>query len=448
MKVSLEKKENNTAYLNLEVDEQQFEKALEKAYRKNAKRFVVPGFRKGKAPRILVERYYGPEILYQDAAEIILPEAYQDGIEELDLEPVDRPKFDIEQIEKGKSLIATVQVTIKPDVEIEKYKGLEAEKIVYTVTEDDVTKELEILQERNARLVTVENRPAKQKDIAVIDFEGFVDDEPFAGGKAENYSLELGSNSFIKGFEEQVVGMKVGEAKDVKVTFPKEYHQEELAGKDAIFKVTLKELKEKDLLPLDDEFAKDVSEFDTLDELKKDIKSKLEERANSIAQGSLKASIVNKLVENAKVDIPQVMIENETDRILMDFAINLRMQGLNIETYLKFKQMSFEDFRAEFKERAAENVKSSLILEEVGKRENIQVTDEETDDAIEELAKKANQSIEEYKKALKPENVMNIKSGVLTQKIFNFLIDNAHVTEKTPEDIKTEEPSDKEEETE
>lgn len=448
MKVSLSKKENNTAYLNLEIDKEQFERALEKAYRKNAKRFTVPGFRKGKAPRILVERYYGPEVLYQDAAEIVLPKAYQKGIEDLKLEPVDRPKFDIEQIEKGKSLLAKVEVTVKPDVELKKYKGLEVEKIVYTVKEDDVNKELEILQEQNARLVAVEDRPAQQKDIAVIDFKGFIDDEPFEGGEAENYSLELGSNSFIKGFEKQVVGMKINETKDIKVTFPSDYHQKELAGKEAVFKVTLKELKEKELLPLDDEFAKDVSEFDTLDELKNDIEKKLEERANSIAEGSLKASIVNKLLENAKIDVPQVMIENEIDRLVMDFALNLRFQGLNIETYLKFKQISIEDFRTEFKERALENVKSALILEEVAKKEEIKVTDEEVQEAIEKQAKQVNQPVDEYKKALKPENIANIKDRVLTQNIFDFLIENANITEKKPEDLKAEESSAEGEKTE
>lgn len=448
MKVSLSKKENNTAYLNLEIDKEQFERALEKAYRKNAKRFTVPGFRKGKAPRILVERYYGPEVLYQDAAEIVLPKAYQKGIEDLKLEPVDRPKFDIEQIEKGKSLLAKVEVTVKPDVELKKYKGLEVEKIVYTVKEDDVNKELEILREQNARLVAVEDRPAQQKDIAVIDFKGFIDDEPFEGGEAENYSLELGSNSFIKGFEKQVVGMKINETKDIKVTFPSDYHQKELAGKEAVFKVTLKELKEKELLPLDDEFAKDVSEFDTLDELKNDIGKKLEERANSIAEGSLKASIVNKLLENAKIDVPQVMIENEIDRLVMDFALNLRFQGLNIETYLKFKQISIEDFRTEFKERALENVKSALILEEVAKKEEIKVTDEEVQEAIEKQAKQVNQPVDEYKKALKPENIANIKDRVLTQNIFDFLIENANITEKKPEDLKAEESSAEGEKTE
>lgn len=448
MKVSLTKKENNTAYFNLEVSKEQFEKALEEAYKKNAKRFVVPGFRKGKAPRILVERYYGPEVLYQDAAEIVLPKAYQKGIEDLKLEPVDRPKFDIEQIEKGKPLLAKVEVTVKPDVELEKYKGLDVEKIVYTVSEDDVDKELEILQEQNARLVTVEDRPAKLKDIAVIDFKGFIDDEPFDGGTAENYSLELGSNSFIAGFEEQIVGMKVNETKNIKVTFPQDYHQKDLAGKEAVFKVTLKELKEKELLPLDDEFAKDVSEFETLDELKNDIRKKLEERAESIAEGSLKASIVNKLLENAKVDVPEVMIENEIDRLAMDFALNLRYQGLNIETYLKFKQMSIEDFREELRDKALQNVKSALVLEEVAKKEGIEVTDEEVEKVIEEQAKKANQPLDEYKKTLKPENIANLRDRVLTQKIFDFLIENANITEKKPEDLKTDKSSAEGEKTE
>lgn len=439
MKVSLEKIENNTAYLNLEVDKEQFEAALEQAYRKNAKHFTIPGFRKGKAPRFLVERYYGPEILYEDAAEAVLPDAYEKGIKDLKLEPVDRPRFDITQIEKGKSLIATVQVTIKPEATVKQYEGLEVDKYVYNVNDDDIERELKTLQEKNARLVTVEDRPAKMDDIAIIDFEGSVDEIPFEGGKGENYSLTLGSGMFIPGFEEQVVGMQVNETKDIKVTFPEDYHQKDLAGKEATFKTSLKEIKKKDLLPLDDEFAKDVSEFDSLEELKADIKRTLEERAHTVTEGSLKASIINKLLENTEVEVPEVMVEREIDRLVMDTAISMRMQGFDLETYLKVQNISIQDFRTQFKDRALENVKSSLALEEVAKQEKIEVSEEEVEEEIEKMSKNVNKELEEFKKDLRPEDIDAIKDKVLTQKIFDFLIEKAVITEKVAETSKEEE---------
>jgi trigger factor len=438
MKISLEKIENNTAHLKFEVDEEQFEKAMEQAYRKNVKRFVIPGFRRGKAPRKLIEMHYGPEVFYEDAAEIILPQAYQQGVEEYHLEPVDQPKYDIEQIEKGKPLIATAEVAVRPEVKLKEYKGLEVEKVVYNVTDEDVEKELAALQEKNARLIAVEDRPAQKGDIAVIDFDGRVDDKPFEGGKAENYPLELGSGVFIEGFEEQVIGMNPGEKKDINVTFPKDYKVESLADKPAVFSVTLKELKKKELSSLDDEFAKDVSEFDTLEELKNDIRNKLIERAKAVEEGSLKASIINKLMETTEVDIPHVMVDMEIDRLIMDFAINLKMRGYDLKTYMEAAKITPQEFRERFHEKAHVNVKSSLILEEVSRREGITVTDEETDAEIQKYAGLAHKTIEEYKKNLKPEDISGIKDTILTKKIFDFLISNAKITEKKPEDVKKE----------
>jgi len=436
MKINLEKIENNKAYLTFEIDAEQFEAAMERAYKKNANRFVIPGFRRGKAPRKLIEMHYGPEVFFEDAARILLPEAYQKGVEEYKLEPVDQPTFDIKQIEVGKPLIATAEVIVKPKVDIKEYKGLEVEKIVYNVTDEDVEKELSFLQEQNARLVTVEDRAAKMGDIAVIDFKGTVGSEPFEGGAAENYSLQLGSGMFIKGFEEQVVGMNVGEVKDIEVTFPEDYTVKELAGKNAVFNVTLKELKAKELLPLDDDFAKDVSEFETLDELKQDIRRKLEERAKSIEEGSLKASIVSKLKEVAEVDIPEVMINQEIDRLVFDFAINLKYRGYDLQSYLNSTGLSIEKFRENFRERALENVKSSLILEEVGKRENITVTDEDLENRIKELAENLKQPVEDYKKNLTPEDIAQIKDSILTNKIYDFLIANSNIKEKSKDDVK------------
>jgi len=436
MKINLEKIENNKAYLNFEIDEEQFEAAMERAYKKNVNRFVIPGFRRGKAPRKLIEMHYGPEVFFEEAAKILLPEAYQKGVEEYKLEPVDQPTFDIQQIEVGKPLIASAEVFVKPQVEIKEYKGLEVEKIVYNVTDEDVEKELSFLQEQNARLVTVEDRPAKMGDIAVIDFKGTVDSEPFEGGAAENYSLQLGSGMFIKGFEEQVVGMSIGETKDIDVTFPEDYCVKELAGKNAVFSVTLKELKAKELMPLDDDFAKDVSEFETLEELKQDIRKKLEERVKSIEEGSLKASIVNKLMEVAEVDIPEVMINQEIDRLAFDFAMSLSYRGYNLQSYLNSTGLTIEKFRESFRERALDNVKSSLVLEEVGKRENITVTDDEVEDKIKELAENFKQPVDDYKKNLRPEEIARIKDTILTNKIFDFLIANSVIKEKSSDDVK------------
>jgi len=435
MKVNLEKIENNKAYLNFEIDAEQFEAAMERSYKKNVKRFAVPGFRRGKAPRKLIEMHYGPEVFYEDAARFLLPEAFQKGVEEFKLEPVDQPTYDIQQIEVGKPFIATAEVVVKPEVKIKEYKGLEVEKIVYNVTDEDVEKELSALQEQNARLVAVENRAAQNGDIAVIDFKGTVDNEPFEGGNGENYPLQLGSGMFVKGFEEQVIGMNVGDTKDIEVTFPEDYKPEKLAGKKAVFNVTLKELKTKELLPLDDDFAKDVSEFETLDELKQDIKKKLEARAKSIEDGSLKASIVNKLKEVTEVEIPEVMVNQEIDRLVLDFALSLRYRGYDFQSYLNATGMTPEKFRESFRDRALENVKISLILEEVGKRENITVTDEELENKIKELAESYKLTVEDYKKNLRPEDIAGIKDSILTEKIFDFLISNSKVIEKSKDDI-------------
>lgn len=435
MKVNLEKIEKNKAYLSFEIDEEQFETAMERAYRKNVKRFTIPGFRRGKAPRKLIERHYGPEVFYEDVANFLLPEAYKKGVEEYKLEPVDQPSFDIQQIEAGKPLIATAEVVVKPEVKIKEYKGLEVEKIVYNVTDDDVEKELSAIQEQNARLVAVEDRAAKNGDIAVIDFKGTVDNEPFEGGNGENYPLQLGSGMFVKGFEEQVMGMNTGETKDIEVTFPEDYSAKELAGKKAVFNVSLKELKTKELLPLDDDFAKDVSEFETLEELKQDIKTRLQKRAKSIEDGSVKASIVNKLKEVSEIDVPEVMVNQEIDRLVLDFAISLKYRGYDLQTYLNTAGLTPEKFKESFHERALDNVKSSLILEEVGKRENITVTDEELENKIKELADNYKQAVEDYKKNLKAEDIAGIKDSILTEKIFDFLINNSDVIEKSKDDI-------------
>ena len=438
MKVQLEKIEKNTAYLKFEIDAEEFENAMQEAYKKTAKRFAIPGFRRGKAPRTLIERHYGPEVFYEEAAEILLPEAYRKAVEENKLEPVDQPTYDIEQIEKGKPLIARAEVVVKPEVNIKNYKGLEVEKVVYNVTDEDVEKELKTLQERNARLIAVEDRPVQKGDIAVIDFEGKVDGKPFEGGKAENYPLEIGSKTFIEGFEDQLIGMSLGESRDINVKFPKDYHNKDLAEKEAVFSVTLKEIKQKELLPLDDEFAKDVSEFDTLDELKNDIRKRLEERIKAFEDGSLKASIVRKLKEQTEIDVPQVMIDREIDRLVMDFAINLKMRGFDLKTYMETAKLTPQDIRNQFKDKALDNIVTSLILEEVGRRENVTVSDEEVEKEIEKYAEMAKKSLEDYKKSLKPEDIAAINDNILTRKIFDILIENAQITEKKVDELEPE----------
>jgi trigger factor len=435
MKVNLEKIEKNTAYLNFEVDEEQFEKAMEQAYRKDGKRFSIPGFRKGKAPRSLIEMHYGPEVFYESAVEIVLPEAYKKGVEDFNLEPVDQPKFDLQQIEKGKPVIATAEVIVKPEVKIADYKGLEVNKMVYNVTEEDVDKELKALQDKNARLIAIEDRPSKKGDIVVIDFVGFADNQPFDGGKAENYPLELGSDVFIPGFEEQLIGVKAGDEKDVNVTFPEDYKEEKLAGKEAVFNVKVKELKKKDFLPLDDDFAKDVSEFDTLDDLKDDIRKRLEQKAESFAESSLKGAILKKLSDNTEVDIPHVMIDQETEKQIMDFAMNLRYQGLDIGSYLEATNTSPDDLKERFHEKAHDIVRGSLILEEIAKQENLEVSEEELNEEMKKYAKAFKTTPEEYRKNMRDEELIGIKQNLLTNKIFDILIDSAKIIEKKVENI-------------
>ncbi|MCG0276553.1 MAG: trigger factor [Thermosediminibacteraceae bacterium] len=434
MKVNVEKIENNVATLKIEVDAGEFEKALDQSYRKNVKRFNIPGFRRGKAPRSLIERYYGPEVFYEDAAEIVLSEAYKKGVEENNLEPVDYPRFDIDQIGKGTGIVATAQVTVKPEVELGEYKGLEVEKMVYNVTEEDVEKELKALQEQNARLVSVE-RPAQTGDVVVIDLEGFVNGEPLKDAKVQNYPVELGSKILVEDLENSITGMKAGETKEVKVTYPAEHPNKDLAGKEVLFKVSLKEVKEKELPPIDDEFAKDVSEFETLEELKQDIKNRLEERAKSFSESSLRGSILKKLVEQAKVDIPKVMVDREIERLIMDFAFQLRLRGLDLKQYLEASQLSMEEFKGKFQERAYNNVKTSLVLEAVAKAENIEVSEEELDEELAKYAESAQKSLAEYKKSLKEEDLEHIKDHILTRKIFDFLKSHAKINEKIVERI-------------
>lgn len=425
MNSKLEKLEKNVATLEITVSAEKLEEGIAKAYIKNVKKFNLPGFRKGKAPRKLIEKHYGEGIFYEDAINEVCPDAYEEAVKEHNLDPVDRPSIDIVDIESGKGIVFKAEVTVKPEVQLGQYKGIEVEKKEYNVTDEDVSKELETLRDKNARIIDVTDRPVKMGDNTIIDFKGFVDDKQFDGGTAENYKLEIGSGQFIPGFEEQLVGAPIGNEVDVNVTFPEDYRAEELAGKPAIFKVTVKEIKEKELLPLDDEFAKDVSEFDTLDELKEDIKKKKTEEAERMAKHEFEDSVIKKAVENAEVDIPQVMVDNQVESMIKDFDYQLRYQGLDLDSYMKYMNISHEELHQSYKETALDRVKTQLVLEAVTKAENISVSDEELEAEIVKTAEQYKQEPEKFKKSLRERDIEYIKDGLEVQKTIDFLVENS-----------------------
>ena len=424
MKCKLEKTENaNEVKLELTVEAQKFSDAIQKVYFQSAKYFNIPGFRKGKAPMNIVEKYYGKEIFYEDAFNEVAPEVLEEAVKENNIEIVSKPDIDVTQIEKGKDLIFTAVFQTKPEVELGKYKGIEIPKIEYTVSDEDINHELGHMQEHNSRLISVEDRPVEKGDIAVIDFEGFVDGVAFEGGKAENHELEIGSNTFIPGFEDKIIGMKIDEEKDINVKFPDEYFSKDLAGKDATFKVKLHEIKKKELPELDDEFAKDVSEFDTLEELKKSIKDKIEKDNEQKQKYETEDAVIKAVCENIKVDIPSGMIESETEDMLKNIETRLSYQGLKLDQYLQIMGKTAEEVKKEYEPQAIEAVKSRLMLEAVVKAEKIEATEDEIVEKVKEMAKNYGKSDEEL---LKNENLRNyIKSGIETEKALDFLVKNA-----------------------
>ena len=425
MKCKVEKTKNaNEVKLEITVEAEKFNDAIKKVYFKSAKYFNIPGFRKGKAPMNIVEKYYGKEIFYEDAFNEVAGEALDEAVKENDLYVVSRPDIDVTQIEKGKDLIFTAVMQTKPEAELGKYKGVEIKKIEYKVTAEDVNHELSHMQEHNARMITVEDRPVESGDIATIDFEGFVDGKAFDGGKAEGHELEIGSNTFIPGFEDQIIGMKIDEEKDINVKFPEEYFSKALAGKDATFKVKLHEIKKKELPKLDDEFAKDVSEFDTLKELKEDIKKKQQKQNDDKAKYETEDAVIKAVCENVKVDIPSGMIETEVDNMIKDIEQRLSYQGLKLEQYLQMMGKTTEEMRKEYEPQAIDSIKSRLALEAVIKAEKIEATEEEVDEKMKEMAK--NYGKENDEEFMKNENVRNyIKDGLTSQKAIEFLVKNA-----------------------
>lgn len=424
MSSKVEKTKNaNEVKIEVTVEASKFDEAIKRVYFQSAKYFNIPGFRKGKAPLQIVEKYYGKEIFYEDAFNEIAPAALEEAVKENNLKVVSRPNIDITQIEKGKDVIFTAVMQTKPEVELGKYKGIEVKKIEYNVTDKDIEEELKHMQEHNSRLVTVEDRAVKKGDIAVIDFEGFVDDKAFEGGKGENYELEIGSNTFIPGFEDQVIGMQVDEGKDVKVKFPEEYFSKDLAGKDAVFKVTVHEIKKKELPKLDDEFAKDVSEFDTLEELKKDIKEKKEKENADKTKYETEDAVIKAVCENLKVEIPSGMIETETENMLKDIEQRLSYQGLKLDQYLKMMGKTEEEMKKEYEPQAIDAIKSRLTLEKVIELEKIEATDKEVEEKIEEMAKNYGKTADDFKNN---ENIKEyLKQGILNEKAVEFLVNNA-----------------------
>ena len=425
MSFTVENLEKNMAKLTIEVSAEDFEKALQKAYEKNKNKIAVNGFRKGKVPRAVIEKVYGAGVFYEDAANILIPEEYSKAAEESKLDIVSQPEIDVTQIEKGKSFIFTAEVALKPEVTLGEYLGVEIEKTDAKVTADDVKAELEKVREQNARLVDVTSRGVKDKDQAVIDFEGFVDGVPFEGGKGTDYPLTIGSHSFIDNFEEQLIGAKIGKEVEVNVTFPEKYQAAELAGKPATFKVTVKAIKVKELPKFDDDFAKDVSEFDTLADYKADIKKNLTEKKKEEAKREKEAKAVAKAVENASMDIPEGMIKLQVNNMVNEFAQRLQMQGLSIDQYIQYMGSNHQQFMESLKPEAVTRIKNSLVLEAVVKAENITATEDDFEEEVKRMADMYKMEVDKVKEILGDNEKEQIMSDLAIQKAAELIASKA-----------------------
>ena len=425
MSLQVEKLEKNMAKLTVEVPAEQFEKAIKKAFNKNKNRFNIPGFRKGKAPQAMIEKMYGVGVFYEDAADEAINETYADAMKESELDIVSRPAISIEQIEKGQPFIYTATVAVKPEVTLGEYKGLEVEKADMTVKAEDIEAELKKVQEQNARLLTVEDRPVADGDQVVIDFDGYVDGKAFDGGKAEDYSLTIGSHSFIDTFEEQLIGKNIGEECEVNVTFPAEYHAAELANKPATFKVTVKEIKVKEIPELNDEFAGEVSEFETLDEYKKDIEAKLSEKKQKEAATENEKRVVEKVVAGATMEIPEPMIDGQVENMLQDTARRMQSQGLNLELYLKYTGMTLDQMKENMRPQAVKRIETRLVLEEVVKQENIEVSDERLDEEIAKMAAAYQMEADKLKEYMSEQDKKQMKEDLAVQEAVDFLVAEA-----------------------
>ena len=425
MSLQVEKLEKNMAKLTVEVAAEEVEAALQNAYLKNRKQISVPGFRKGKVPRQMIEKMYGPEVFYDDAANALIQKAYPQAADECELEIVSRPTVDIVQLEKGKSFIFTAEVAVKPEVTLGQYKGIEVEKADTTATDEEVAAELDKEREANSRTITVEDRAVQDGDMTVIDFEGFVDGEAFEGGKGTDYPLTIGSGAFIPGFEEKLVGAEIGKEVEVDVTFPEEYHAKELAGKPAVFKCTVKEIKVKELPELDDDFAQDVSDFDTLEEYKADVRKKVEEKKAADAKAKKEDAVIEKIIEGAAMEIPDAMVETQAERMVDEFAQRLQMQGLTMEQYLQFTGGNVQALVEQSKPQALKRIQSRLVLEAVAAAENLTASDEELDAELGRMAEQYKMEVEKLKEMFAEEDLKSVREDLAIQKAVELVTDAA-----------------------
>ncbi len=425
MSVQVEKLEKNMAKLTIEVSAAEFEKALEDAFLKNKNKISVPGFRKGKVPRQMVEKMYGPEIFYEDAANALIPDAYSKALDECEEDIVSSPEIDVTQIEKGKSFIFTATVALKPEVKLGKYKGVKVEAAEVTVTDEEVDAKIEKERENNARTIEVTDRPVKDGDMTILDFEGFVDGVAFDGGKGENYPLTIGSGAFIPGFEEQLVGAEIGREVEVNVTFPEDYQAEELKGKAAVFKCTIKEIKEKELPALDDEFASEVSEFDTLEEYKKDVKETLTIEKEKAARDAKEAAVIDAIIADSDMDIPEAMVTTQQKQMIDEFAQRMQMQGLSMEQYFQFTGATLDKMMEQVKPQAETRIKSRLVLEAVAAKEGIEATEEDYEEEIKTMAEVYQMEPDKIKEMLPEKSVKGIKEDIAVKKAAEFVVNNA-----------------------
>lgn len=430
MSLQVEKLEHNMAKLTIEVSAEDLEKALESAYQKNKNKISVPGFRKGKVPRKMIEQMYGAEIFYEDAANEIIPDAYEKALDECEEEIVSAPKVDVTQLEKGKPFVFTALVALKPEVTLGKYKGVKVEEAALAVTDEEVDAEINKQREENARTIAVEDRPVKDGDMTVIDFEGFVDGTAFEGGKGENYPLTIGSGAFIPGFEEKLIGAVIGKEVDVEVTFPEDYHAEELAGKAAVFKCTVKEIKEKELPDLDDEFASEVSEFDTLAEYKEDVKKNLSQKKEAEAKNAKEEAVIEAIIADAKMDIPEAMVETQQRQMVDEFAQRIQMQGLSMEQYFQFTGMTPQMMMEQVKPQAEKRIQSRLVLEAVVKAENIAATEEEYEEEIQKMAEGYKMEADKIKEMMGEQGKKQIMEDLAVGKAVEFVVSNAKTTKE------------------
>lgn len=424
MSVQVENLEKNMAKLTIEVSEDKLEEALQKVYLKQKSKISLPGFRKGKVPRNMIEKMYGAAVFYEDAANMLIQENYPAAVEESGVEIVSRPVIDITQIEKGKPFIFTAEVAVRPEVKLGKYMGVTVTKIDTTVTDEELEAALEKERNNNARTITVEDRAVQEGDTAVIDFEGFVDGVPFEGGKAENHALEIGSHSFIDNFEEQLIGKNTGDELDVNVTFPEEYHAPELAGKPAVFKVKINEIKTRELPELDDEFAQDVSEFDTLAEYKEDVKKKLAETKETNAKKTKEDEAIKKIIDKSSMDIPDAMIDTQVENMIDEFAQRIAQQGLSFEQYLQFSGATMDKMKEQVRPEAITRIQSSLVLEQIAKDENIEVTDADIDAELEKMAAMYGMEADKIKEYMGDAEMESIKRDIAVQKAVELIMDN------------------------